>query len=279
MQDALSNVPKLREENAALLKEVAVLCEKQNRSVQTRPTAYGGPSTENRTVTVAASSYVQVARWSTSRRRNKQTKQKEVVQTRVSSQQKKQSETPLEHGQPREHRRPLVPIKGARKVWNTYKFVTASAVSHAIHKITSIPAADLSIKRKFKSNDNKVLSWWFVVRGEETILEQLDNLWEQVYLQTKWELKPLLSYSVGVSSESLPSGNATPGATSSSSPNPDDATADATTTLTTVTSDNTSTTPTVSNQQATTGNGPAVTQLAISPLSETQSQSDQSELH
>ena len=73
-------------------------------------------------------------------------------------------------------RRPLVPIKGARKVWNTYKFVTASAVSHAIHKITSIPAADLSIKRKFKSNDNKVLSWWFVVRGEETILEQLDNL-------------------------------------------------------------------------------------------------------
>ena len=236
-------------------------------------------STENCTVTVAASSYVQVARRSTSRRRNKQTKQKEVVQTRVSSQQKKQSETPLEHGQPRQHRRPLVPIKGARKVWNTYKFVTASAVSHAIHKITSIPAADLSIKRKFKSNDNKVLSWWFVARGEETILEQLDNLWEQVYLQTKWELKPLLSYSVGVSSESLPSGNATPGATSSSSPNPDDATADATATLTTVTSDNTSTTPTVSNQQAATGNGPAVTQHAISPLSETQSQSDQSELH
>ena len=176
MQDALSIVPKLREENAALLKEVAVLREKQNRSVQTRPTAYGGPSTENRMVTVAASSYVQVARRSTSRRRNKQTKQEKVVQTRVSSQQKKQSETPLEHGQPRQCRRPLVPIKGARKVWNTYKFVTASAVSHAIHKITSIPAADLSIKRKFKSNDNKVLSWWFVVRGEETILEQLDNL-------------------------------------------------------------------------------------------------------
>ena len=105
----------------------------------------------------------------------------------------------------------------------------------------------------------------------EKILEQLDNLWEQVYLQTKWELKPLLSYSVGVSSESLPSGNATPGATSSSSPNPDDATADATATLTTVTSNNTSTTPTVSNQQATTGNGPAVTQHATSPLSETQS--------
>ena len=143
---------------------------------------------KNRTVTVAASSYVQVARRSTSRRRNKQTKQEKVVQTRV-SQQKKQSETPLEHGQPRQRRRPLVPIKGARKVWNTYKFVTASAVSHAIHKITSIPAADLSIKRKFKSNDNKVLSWWFVVPGEETILEQLDNLWEQVYLQTRWELK------------------------------------------------------------------------------------------
>ena len=35
MQDALSIVPKLREENAALLKEVAVLREKQNRLVQT----------------------------------------------------------------------------------------------------------------------------------------------------------------------------------------------------------------------------------------------------
>ena len=107
-----------------------------------------------------------------------------------------------------------------------------------------------------------------MVRGEETILEQLDNMWEQVYLQTKWELKPLLSYSVGVSSKSLPSGNATPGATSSSSPNPDNATADATVTLTTVTSNNTSTTPTVSNQQATTGNGPAVTQHATSLTSE-----------
>ena len=163
----------------------------------------------------SAASYAQVAGTSTSRKKNKQAKQQEAVQNHL---QEKRPEAPnsLEHGQLRQRRRPLVPIKGARKVWNTYKFVTASAVSHAVQKITSISAADLSIKRKYKSN-GKVLSWWFVVRGEETILEQLDRLWEQVYLQTKWDLKPLLSFSDSETSESLPSENDTSKATP---PNP-----------------------------------------------------------
>lgn len=42
-----------------------------------------------------------------------------------------------------------------------------------------------------------------MIRGEESILTQLDASWPQVNLQTKWELKPLLSYGTTyVSSES-----------------------------------------------------------------------------
>ena len=121
--------------------------------------------------------------------------------------------------QPRQSRRPLVSMKGARKVWNTFKFVTASAVSHAVHTITGIPTTNLSIKRKFRhcAVSNKVSTWWFVIRGEETVLEQLESMWSQVQLQTKWELKSLLSYS---DAEADPESGGQP----SNNPKPDEST-------------------------------------------------------
>jgi hypothetical protein len=33
-----------------------------------------------------------------------------------------------------------------------------------------------------------------VIRGEESVPEQLDSTWQQVNLQTKWEFKPVFSY-------------------------------------------------------------------------------------
>ena len=160
MQDALSIVPKLREENAALVREVAELRKKHNSLAKNAPaSAHGGSLTRNRVVSSAAS-YAQVAGTSTSRKKNKQAKQQEAVQNHL-QEKRPEAPNPLEHGQLRQRRRPLVPIKAARKVWNTYKFITASAVSHAVQKITNISAADLSIKRKYKSN-GLVGGLWFV---------------------------------------------------------------------------------------------------------------------
>ena len=111
----------------------------------------------------------------------------------VSRQQTKRNSHGSLQGQPR---KPLVPIKDARKVWKTFKFVTASAVSHAVHTITGIPTGELSVKRKYRQGrENNTSTWWFVIRGEEEVLEKLDSMWPQVQLQTSWELKPLLAYS------------------------------------------------------------------------------------
>ena len=59
-----------------------------------------------------------------------------------------------------------------------------------------------------------------MIRGEEAVLKQLDSLWPQVQLQTKWELNPLFSYSTDGTDV-----NSDLGDPSSTSPKPADATA------------------------------------------------------
>ena len=40
--------------------------------------------------------------------------------------------------------------------------------------------------------------WWFVLRGEESTLQNLESCWNQLELQTKWKLEPVLRYSDAV---------------------------------------------------------------------------------
>ena len=205
MQEALSVIPKLRDENAALSRQIAELRENQNSLKQARPTA----TKESDVIDSRAPSYTtQVAGTRPRRRRNnKQTKrdqgkiQNHSAQHTTQQQQQQQTETrPAPQAHCSQSKQRIVSVKGARKVWNTYKIVTASAISHAIHTITGIPTTSLSIKGKFRrsATTNKLTVWWFVIRGDESVLGQLDSLWPQVNLQTKWELKPLFSYAATV---------------------------------------------------------------------------------
>ena len=199
MQETLDIIPKLRDENAALSRELAELREKQNSTSVAKESSASAPS------------YAQVTgvRPSRRRRNNKPAKQGKDKNQEHSAQPSstQQFETRSDQSQAQlrqlEHSHgPLVSEKGARKVWNTYKIVTASAISHAINTITGI--SNLTVKRKYRRNasNNSVSIWWFVIRGEEAVLEQLDSVWSQVQLQTKWELKPLLRYgTAGASSE------------------------------------------------------------------------------
>ena len=38
------------------------------------------------------------------------------------------------------------------------------------------------------------MRWWFVIRAEESVLEQLQKEWNLVAMQTDWKLTPLLQY-------------------------------------------------------------------------------------
>ena len=93
-------------------------------------------------------------------------------------------------------RRLCTPISGARKVWGTLRSTTVSAVKNAIHSVTNISINDLTIKRKFKTGGNDmVVRWWFVIRGDEATLQNLEDSWQQLSLQTQWRLEPVLCYS------------------------------------------------------------------------------------
>ncbi len=92
---------------------------------------------------------------------------------------------------------PRVKINGARKIWGTVRSTTAAAVSKTLKTLTKTATESLTIKRKFKSSPTspkKVDRWWFVVRGDEQILQQLQDSWSPVQLQTAWKLEPLLEF-------------------------------------------------------------------------------------
>ena len=92
------------------------------------------------------------------------------------------------HGQTR------VRVTGARKIWGTMKSTTAAAVADALKALAKSPQNALSVKRKYKINAKRVTHWWFVIRGEESLLEQLQSNWHLVNVQTAWKLEPVFKH-------------------------------------------------------------------------------------
>ena len=119
-------------------------------------------------------------------------------------------------------------VNGARKVWGTMRGTTKTAVENTLHTLTKIPKNSLVIKRKYRTaqdNSNRVTRWWFVLRGEEEILAQLQEEWPVVALQTAWKLQPLFHNSattVMASNQLQPSTvcDELPGSTSSTNVEP-----------------------------------------------------------
>ena len=55
------------------------------------------------------------------------------------------------------------------------------------------------MKRKYKLNRhgsgrNRVVRWWFVLRGDEVVMKQLEEYWSKLAMQVDWKLEPLLTY-------------------------------------------------------------------------------------
>ena len=87
-----------------------------------------------------------------------------------------------------------VRVTGARKIWGTVKSTTAAAVANALKTLAKAPQNALSVKRKYKINAKRVTRWWFVIRGEKSLLEQLPSTWHLVNIQTAWKLEPVFKH-------------------------------------------------------------------------------------
>ena len=69
------------------------------------------------------------------------------------------------------------------------KSTTPGAISSALKKLTTV-GNQVSIKRKHKQLDSGHTRWWFVLKGEEQVLTQLEDEWERMCLQLSWKLEP-----------------------------------------------------------------------------------------
>ena len=79
---------------------------------------------------------------------------------------------------------------GVCRIWSTMKACTVPTVVKSITWLTGI-GSNIQVKRKYKTHDkDKVVKWWYILRAEEAVLNQLEQEWEKVQLQTSWKLKP-----------------------------------------------------------------------------------------
>lgn len=97
-----------------------------------------------------------------------------------------------------QRQRKRVAIPGARRIWGTMRSTTQTAVTNALKQLTTVDVSRLIVKRKFKTavnNPTRVQKWWFIIRGEEDLLQQMEEAWNAVSVQTTWKLEPAYMYS------------------------------------------------------------------------------------
>ena len=71
----------------------------------------------------------------------------------------------------------------------------------------------ISVTRKFRNGITGRDKWWFLLKGQESVLKELETVWESVSLQTKWKLEACTKptdVSATPTSESSSTANATP---------------------------------------------------------------------
>ena len=81
-------------------------------------------------------------------------------------------------------------VVGARKIWGTLKNSSVSSIKSVISRLCNIDGG-LRVRRKDQEGSmTKRSRWWYVVHGNEPLLNQLETKWDQVKLQTSWKLEP-----------------------------------------------------------------------------------------
>lgn len=94
-------------------------------------------------------------------------------------------------------KKPKISISGSRKIWGTKKADDVNSIKRSLSTYSCIKdrLKEITIKRKFKSSSaNKKLKWWFVLRGDESVMETLTDNWKIIKDQKGWQLEPVLRF-------------------------------------------------------------------------------------
>ena len=80
-------------------------------------------------------------------------------------------------------------VEGVRRIWGTLKSATTAAVSATLKKLW--PAcSSITLRRKVRVyEDSNKTRWWFILRGDESILQTMEKDWDRVQMQTNWKLE------------------------------------------------------------------------------------------
>ena len=77
-------------------------------------------------------------------------------------------------------------MPGVRRIWGTLKSASITAVSSTLNKLTTL-GSQLTVKKKVKPGGKH---WWFLIKGTEEVLKNLEEEWVRVSLQIDWKLEP-----------------------------------------------------------------------------------------
>ena len=48
---------------------------------------------------------------------------------------------------------------------------------------------NVEVQREFKKSDGSEIRWWFLIRGDESVLQTFQMEWEKVEYSTSWKLE------------------------------------------------------------------------------------------
>lgn len=84
-----------------------------------------------------------------------------------------------------------VVVSGVRRVWGVFKYCPTGAVISTIKKLARQDFGDkLTVHRKFREGRLGGRDrWWFLLKGEEAVLVELESMWDRVALQTNWKIQ------------------------------------------------------------------------------------------
>ena len=80
--------------------------------------------------------------------------------------------------------------KSVGKVWGTMKTCSSGAVAATIARLCPEVAGKIQLHGKYKTNESgRTTWWWFIIKGKEKTLTELQEMWEGVFNQTAWKLE------------------------------------------------------------------------------------------
>ena len=112
-----------------------------------------------------------------------------------------------------------IKISGLRKVWGSMRSCTANAMAKTISSLCPTMANKIQVRRKYKiTSSGQVGLWWFLIRGDEEVLLELDKIWSTVAVQTSWKLQDCVKFTKprGPQSSTVPVGTTSEGSSLSS---------------------------------------------------------------